>query len=190
MSISLIAPQNEFQVQGLLAAFDCDQNAHSRCMEFASIADGEGLQGVASLFRATARAKQIHAGNHAHVIRQLGGEPVAQPHASEVNSTLENLRAELADEDRAMAFFSGLLHNPDLGDSASQTLRWALEADKPRADLFKEAIELLEAGERSSWIGTARNFYVRQACGSTSELPQPERCWACKNFCSGFETVQ
>ena len=189
MSISLIAPGNEFKVQGLLAAFDCDQNAHARCIEFASRADGEGLHGIASLFRATARAKQIHAGNHAHVIRQLGGEPVAQAHALEVTSTLDNLRAELASEDRAVAFYAELLGNTALDDSASRTLRWALEADKPRAQSYREAIALLETGERSSWIGTARTFYVRQACGSTSEQPQPARCWACDEFCATFETV-
>ena len=189
MLMSLIAPENEFKVQGLLAAFDRDQNAQARCMEFADRADREELHGIASLFRATERAKQIHAANHAHVIRQLGGEPMAQTQAFEVSSTLENLRAELTHEDRAMAFYAELLGNPKLGESASRTLRWALQADKPRADCYKEAIGLLEAGERSSWIGAPRKFYVRRACGSTSEQPEPGRCWACDQFCSTFETV-
>src|ERR1700759_5490471 len=70
---SPIAIENETTIRNLLSAFEGESNAHVRYSAFAVHADGEGLHGAASLFRAAARAEQIHAANHAPVIRQLGG---------------------------------------------------------------------------------------------------------------------
>lgn len=68
MAISLMSPQNEPTVTNLLIAFEEKSNAHAQHEAFAVQADLEGLHGVASLFRATALAEQIHANNHAKVI--------------------------------------------------------------------------------------------------------------------------
>ena len=67
-------------------------------MAFAAKADTDGLQGAASLFRAAARAEQIHAANHARVIGILGGQAETEIHPVEVKSTLENLKAALNGE--------------------------------------------------------------------------------------------
>src|SRR5579863_7767949 len=62
----------------LQAAFSGESNAHARYLSFAQKADAEGYHGAASLFRAAARAEEIHAGNHAEVIRSAGGIPRAK----------------------------------------------------------------------------------------------------------------
>ncbi len=89
------SPDNATTVQNLLAAFEGESNAHARYTAFAVQAGAEGWHGAASLFRAAARSEQIHAANHARVIKQLGGEAQCLLHAVAVKTTLENLKAAL-----------------------------------------------------------------------------------------------
>ena len=98
MPTSQISIENETTLRNLLSAFEGESNAHAKYTAFAAKADAEGLHGAASLFRATARAEQIHANNHARVIRQLGGEAVAALQPIQVQSTLANLNEARAGE--------------------------------------------------------------------------------------------
>src|ERR1035438_4407961 len=93
-----IVAENELTVQNLLAAFEGESNAHAKYTAFAAKADADGLHGAASLFRAAARAEQIHATNHARVIKQLGGDARCEIHPANVKSTLDNLKAALSGE--------------------------------------------------------------------------------------------
>ena len=83
-----IAAENATTIQNLLSAFEGESNAHAKYTAFAVKADADGLHGAASLFRAAARAEQIHATNHARVIKQLGGEAQCTIHAVEVKTNL------------------------------------------------------------------------------------------------------
>jgi rubrerythrin len=85
-------------LENLQAAYNGESNAHAKYTLFAKKADAEGYCQVASLFRAAARAEQIHAQNHARVIRKLGAEPVATIEAHPVKSTRENLQTAIAGE--------------------------------------------------------------------------------------------
>ncbi len=69
-----IASEHEVLIDNLRTAFNNESNAHIRYIEFAAKADGEGWRGVASLFRAAARAEEIHAANHARVLHPLGAD--------------------------------------------------------------------------------------------------------------------
>ena len=60
-------------LENLQAAFDGESNARNKYLAFAKKAGEEGYGEVASLFRAAAKAEEIHANNHAVVIRKLGG---------------------------------------------------------------------------------------------------------------------
>src|SRR5579863_6296946 len=117
-------------------AFNGESNAHARYLSFAAKADAEGWHGVASLFCAAAFAEHIHAGNHARVIKQLGGAPHAEIHRAESRSTLENLRIALGGERFEIETMypefikaAGALHH----ESAVRTFTWALEAEKTHA---------------------------------------------------------
>lgn len=77
-------------IKNLLAAFEGESNAHAKYVKFAVKADQDGWHGAASLFRAAGRAEEIHAANHARVIKQMGGEAKCEIHAVDVKSTLEN----------------------------------------------------------------------------------------------------
>ena len=93
-----IPTENATTIDNLLAAFEGESNANAKYVAFAVKADADGWHGAASLFRAAAQAEQIHAANHARVIRQLGGEACCEIHAVHVKTTLENLKAALAGE--------------------------------------------------------------------------------------------
>jgi rubrerythrin len=184
-----IAIENETTIRNLLSAFEGESNAHVKYSAFAVHADGEGLHGAASLFRAAARAEQIHAGNHARVIRQLGGEATAIIHPVEVRSTLENLNeARVGERYEVESMYPEFLreargHN---NTAAIRTFEWAMEAEKTHARLFSEAIAVLESG----WLIAARTFYVCAVCGHTSETPEGDRCPTCNLLWEKFEIIQ
>jgi rubrerythrin len=189
MITSPTAIENETTIRNLLSAFEGESNAHAKYTSFAVRADGEGLHGAASLFRAVARAEQIHADNHARVIRQLGGEPAVSFHSVEIRSTLENLNEARAGERYEIeSMYPEFLREARRRNNtaAIRTFEWALEAERTHARLFSEAIAVLESG----WLIAARNFYVCTVCGHTSEAAEGECCPACNLHWDKFEIVQ
>jgi rubrerythrin len=196
--MSGITAEYTITLQNLLAAFEGESNAHAKYSAFAAKADEEGLQGVASLFRATARAEQIHLTNHAKVIGHLGARAECEIHPIKVKSTLENLKAALGGETYEIdTMYPGFLAEAAERShtEAVRTFTWALEAERTHARLYTEAIVLLEAGNTDSasgsWLGDAKDFYVCPVCGYTSEDPEEhERCPVCKLPWEKFEVIQ
>jgi rubrerythrin len=80
----------------LQAAYEGESNATIKYTAFAIKAEVEGFYRAAALFRAAARAEQVHAAHHARIILKLGGTPTAKIHEVEVKSTRENLEAARA----------------------------------------------------------------------------------------------
>jgi rubrerythrin len=189
-----IAAENATTVQNLLSAFEGESNAHAKYTAFAVKADEDGVHGAASLFRAAARAEQIHAANHARVIKQLGGEATCEIHAVEVKSTLENLKAALGGEQYEIdTMYPGFLEEATARNitAAIRTFHGALEAEKTHARLYGEAVALLQGGKLDAWIGTARDFYVCPVCGYTSETEEEhERCPVCNCPWERFEIIR
>ncbi len=64
-------------LDNIQTAFNGESNARARYLAFAERADQEGYGEVASLFRAAAKAEEIHAASHAVVIKKMGGTPLA-----------------------------------------------------------------------------------------------------------------
>ena len=178
----------------LLAAYEGESNAHAKYGFFAAKADAEGWLGAASLFRAAARAEQIHATNHARIIKQLGGDARCEIHAIEVKPTLENLKAALAGEQREIeSMYPGFIAEACAIDvaSARRTFTWAMEAEKTHAQLFQEAIGLVELRLKTSWVGFVRPFYVCAACGYTTGTPEEQaRCPVCNLALDKFEVIR
>jgi len=189
-----IAAENATTVQNLLAAFEGESNAHAKYTAFAVKADADGLHGAAGLFRAAARAEQIHATNHARVIKLLGGEAGCEIRAVEAKSTLENLKAALSGEQYEIdTMYPEFLEEATAlkNTAAIRTFTGAMEAEKTHARLYAEAIALLVAGKKDSWIGEARDFYVCPVCGYTSETEEEhERCPVCNCPWEKFEIIR
>lgn len=160
-------------MSNLQAAFNGESNAHARYVAFAMQADAEGYAGVASLFRAAARAEEIHAGNHAIVIKAFGGLPDAKLEDPVVKSTSENLEAAIKGEtyerdEMYPAFIRQA--RAEANTEALRTLTFARAAEVEHAKLYTEALQQLANMTES------RVFYVCPVCGFTAPKPDLERC--------------
>jgi len=189
-----IAPENTVTVQNLLSALEGESNANARYNAFATKADADGFHGAASLFRAAARAEQIHAGNHARVLVQLGSPVGFKIHEIEVKSTLENLKTALAGEQyEVKTMYPDFLaeataHN---NTAAIRTFHGALEAEKTHVRLYSEAIALVETGKKDAWVCKTKEFFVCPVCGYTTETPnEHEHCPVCNAPWARFEVVR
>lgn len=170
----------------LQAAYEGESNAREKYLKFGAKAQEEGFLDVASLFRAAARAEQIHAENHARVIRKLGAEPACVIHEVKVGPTAENLPVAIAGEEyeRDVMYPAFLAEAQATKQSAAErTFHYALEAEREHARLYREALERLQAGK------PAVAYYVCLICGFTTPDGDFARCQVCNNPRERFETV-
>lgn len=173
-------------LKNLQAAYNGESNAHARYLVFAVKADEEGFAGVASLFRAAARAEKIHADNHAAVIRKMNADPLAKIEAAPVHSTRENLMAAIEGEtyERDVMypqFIKAAQQESQAG--AIRTFNYALEAESEHARLFADALaELPSRRARTTYL-------VCAVCGFTTEKLESDRCPVCNNPKERFETI-
>src|SRR5579864_164157 len=173
-------------MSNLQAAFDGESNAHARYLAFGEKADAEGYAGVASLFRAAARAEEIHAGNHAAVIKKFGGVPEAKLEDPVVNSTRENLAAAIKGEtyERDEMYPTFIRQAKSEGNTdALRTFTFARAAEAEHAKLYTEALQDLEN------MKVSRILYVCPVCGFTTPEPVSERCPTCATPKERFERV-
>jgi rubrerythrin len=187
----MVATENENAVGNLLAAYEGELNAHVRYKAYAVRAEAEGMYGAASLFRAAARAEQIHAGNHARVIRHMGGEAKADILPFRVKSTLENLKAALGGEQHEIdsLYPKFLVHaTSQLDTSAMRSFVWAMEAEKTHVRLYEEAVASMEAGP--GWTGDQLDFFVCALCGYTAKTQEADNCPACNFVWDRFERIR
>jgi rubrerythrin len=187
----MVATENENAVSNLLAAYEGEINAHARYKAFAVKAEDEGMLGAASLFRAAARAEQIHAGNHARVIRRLGGEIEAEIRPFRVKSALENLRNALGSEQIEVdSLYPGFMVHAavHLETSAMRSFAWAIESEKTHAKLYQEAVSAMESGP--GWTQDQLDFYVCTLCGYTAKTQEADNCPACNFVWERFEVIR
>ncbi len=141
MSTVGVKRDEETTLKNLLAAFNGESNAHAKYTAFAKKADEEGWLKIGSLFRAAARAEQIHAANHANVIRQLGGTAEPQIDSIEVGTTAGNLKVALAGEQHEIEVMYPEFIKQAEGEknaAALRTFHGALEAEKEHARLYRQ----------------------------------------------------
>jgi len=187
----MVAAENESAVSNLLNAYESEVNAHARYKAYAVKAEAEGMYGAASLFRAAARAEQIHAGNHARVIRHMGGEIEAQIRPFRVRSTMENLKTALGGEQHEIELLypSFLVQaSAQLDTSAMRSFLWAMESEKTHARLYEDALAAMEKGP--GWTAAQLDFYVCTLCGYTARTQEADNCPACNFVWDRFEVVR
>jgi rubrerythrin len=175
-------------LDNMQAAFNGESNAHARYLAFAKKADTEGYGQVASMFRAAARAEEIHASNHAAVIKTMGAVPQAKIDAPEVKSTRENLQAAIKGEtyERDVMYPEFLQKaRLDRNRDAIKSLNYAKTAEAEHAKLYAEALNSLDQ------LKGSRNeaFYVCPNCGFTARTLPQEKCPSCFTPKEKFEKV-
>lgn len=173
-------------LDNLQAAFEGESNAAAKYAAYAVKADAEGYKGAAVLFRAAARAEQVHIANHAAVIRAMGAEPKAVIAPVDVRGTLENLKDALAGEthEYKVMYPEFLVKaKADKDKAAIRTFAFAKAAEEGHARLFQSAIDALE-----EWRD-AREFHVCRVCGETVASLDFEKCPVCLEPLDEFEKI-
>ena len=174
-------------LDNLQAAFNGESNAHERYVAFAKKADEEGFGQVGSLFRAAARAEEIHANAHAEVIKTLGAKPKADIQKPEVKSTKENLEAALKGEtyERDTMYPDFLkIAKAEKNLDAVKTFNYALAAEGEHAKLYKQALDSLD-----QWKAGKKDFFVCAVCGYTVVKVDFEKCPSCFSPKEKYEKI-
>ena len=185
---ALCAPLYGGTIANLQTAYNGESNAHARYLAFAQKAADDGYGQVASLFRAAARAEEIHANNHAEVLRGLGVKPNAVIEPPEVKTTAENLAAAIKGEEYERdtmypEFIKAAQTEKQLG--ALRTFTLARFAEMEHARLYTE-----QAGTLDTLKGTAETtFFVCPVCGYTTAALNFKHCPRCYNGKEKFITV-
>ena len=175
-------------LDNLQAGFNGESNAHSRYLAFAEKADQEGYGEVASLFRAAAKAEDVHASNHAAVIKKMGGTPEAKIETPVVKSTKENLEAAIKGEsyERDTMYPEFLKQaRADGNRDAVQTLNYAKTAEGEHAKLYSDALNNLPKLKGSK----AKDYYVCIICGYTTPQLDFSKCPSCFSHKDKYEKV-
>jgi rubrerythrin len=175
-------------LKNLLTAYEGESNASVKYTAFAIKAEVEGYLRAAALFRAAARAEQVHAAHHARVIDQLGGTAHAVIHAPEVKSTRENLEVAKAGEEyeRDVMYADFIKEAIATGQKAAErTFTLASKAENVHAHLYGEALANLEAQRAPT------TFYVCLICGEvTDNFDETEHCPICNAPRAKFDSVR
>ena len=174
-------------IDNLQTAFNGESNANARYLAFAKKANEEGYGEVASLFRAAAKAEEIHARNHAEVLEKLGGKAVLTLEPIEVKTTRENLKVAMEGEvyERDVMypeFIAGAKRQEDM--PAIRTFTWAMKVEALHAVLYQDALNNLEKRRNAS-----HTYYVCPDCGNTLEELTILKCLICGHPRGGFIAV-
>lgn len=173
-------------LDNLQAAYDGESNAAARYTAFAKQADKEGYAGVAGLFRAAAKAEQVHAASHAAVIKKMGAQPKADVKTPEVKTTKENLQAAIKGEtyERDVMYPEFLKQaRAEANAGAVRSFNYAKAAEAEHAKLYQQASDELE-----QWKG-GREFYVCPTCGYTVTKIPGKKCPTCFEPTDQYEKV-
>lgn len=175
-------------LKDLLAAYQGESNASIKYSAFGIKSEVEGFLRIAALFRAAARAEQVHAAHHASIIMKLGGKPQSVIHAPEVKGTRENLEAAKAGEEyeRDVMYPTYIKEAIASGQQAAERgFTLASRAEAVHAQLYGDALKNLDG----QCVQTT--FYVCLVCGEVTDNPaETEDCPICNAPKEKFEAVR
>lgn len=166
-------------LDNLQTAFNGESNAHARYVAFAVQADKEGYLQLAALFRAAARAEEIHAANHAVVIKKMGATPTAKIETPDVKATSDNvvvaIKGEVYERDVMYPDFIKQAKS-ERNTDALETFNYAKSAETEHASLYTNAKDNLPQMKAKGVV-----FYVCTVCGYTTTKIDFEKCPSCFN---------
>lgn len=151
--------------KSLEEAFAGESKAHMKYMIFSEVAEREGKENVARMFKAIAYAEQVHATNHA---RELG----------KIGDTEENLQAGIDGEDFEVHWMYPAYHeiaHLEEEEGAKRSIHYALEAEKIHSKMYEKAKNAVDEGEDIE----LDEVYICPVCGYTHEGEPPKECPVC-----------
>lgn len=165
--------------QNLKSAFGGESQAYQRYQVWGDVAEKEGYQNVALLFRAIAYAEEVHASNHFEALANIQGDDLVTSGAGfGIGSTAENLQGAIEGENFEIEQMYPTYHlvASDQGeDDALQSFYYALEAEKIHSKLYSEAKEAVEAGNDYE----LEYVSICEVCGHTVKDGTPDKCPIC-----------
>ncbi|MCC0175880.1 rubrerythrin [Waterburya agarophytonicola K14] len=177
------AKQNSQSLENLQKAYNGESNAHVMYLAFADKAESEGYQDVANLFKAVARAEEIHRDNHAEVIKAMGATPENKITTPQVNSTADNLEkavgGNLSNAIKGESYERDSMYpefieqaQAENNSAALKTFELALAAETQHADLFSKVNQDLDNRREAS-----NSYFVCTISGETFDRqPEAEAC--------------
>ena len=174
-------------LKNLQAAYNGESNAHVMYLEFAEKADQEGYGEVGRLFRAAARAEEIHRDNHAKVIKSMGATPENDIATPQVSSTAENLEKAIKGEsyERDTMYPKFISQAKTAGNEAAvQSFTYATEAEAQHAELYTQAMNNL-----NEWKEATQPIYVCEASGHTTMNVDETATCPQSNTSENFEEI-
>jgi rubrerythrin len=171
-----VAKTPENTVKNLKDAIIGETTASTKYAAYAKQADKEGFNKIAVLFRAASKAESIHANNHRSVLKDLGVKMDDFTPEYEVKTTNENLQDAITGESYEVATMY-----PDFLKAAKDenvnlaliSFNYAYQTEKKHAELYKNALAELSAGNENKLAST---YFVCSTCGNTYETEAPARC--------------
>ncbi len=160
--------------ENLSEAFAGESQAFQKYSAFAKKAEREGFANIAKLFATTAQAEKIHAEGHLKALDAIA-------------STAENLQGAINGE----TYEYTEMYPPmaelatEEGHKAKTMFRFALDAEKVHAEIYKKALEAVQNGVDLE----VSEFYLCPICGYI-ELGKPTaNCPVCSALPKVFTTV-
>ena len=172
-------------LDNLQTAYNFERNANVRYLAYAQKADAEGYSKAAGLFRAAARAEQVHFERQAKMIEKFGGVPTAKIESPVINrSTMENLKDALDGEIfESMIMYPRFLAQEENVNIKAEAVAFAnaREADASHVRIFKFH---LKRGVNAKDKRT--DIYVCPVCANVIFISEIKQCPICgasrKNF--------
>jgi rubrerythrin len=149
----------------LETAFAGESQAHMKYLIFADQAEKDGFPNVARIFRANAFAERVHATSHFKVLQKLG-------------DTTANLQVGIEGETFEVdEMYPAYMAVAELQDEhgAVRSTKWAREAEKIHAEMYKDAKQAVESKRDSD----VEKVYVCSVCGWTGIGDEPDNCPLC-----------
>lgn len=180
LSLGAVAanPDEAKTIENLQAAYNGESNAHARYVEFAKKADAEGFGEVASAFRAAAKAEEVHANNHAEVLKKMGATPTAKIEAPAVKSTKENLEAAIKGEtyERDVMYPEFIKQAKAVRNTAAlRTFNLAKMAEAEHAKIYTANLTDLPKLKGTK----SKQYFVCSICGFTVTTVDFSKCPSC-----------
>ena len=161
--------------ENAMEAFAGESQAVRKYQAFSEKASAEGLNNVATLYKAASEAEAIHA---KRLLKVLGT----------IQATEQNLEASIAGETheftRMYPDFVKLAETEKKSD-AVLAFTYAMKAEEVHANLYKKALMAVKSGND---IGREKIFLC-PVCGNIVTAKPPEKCPICSAFGKQFREI-
>lgn len=174
-----MAVKNDMTADFLRSAYGGESMAHMRYLIWGEHAEKKGMPNIGRLFYAIAYAEQAHANNHFKELGHLaGGAAVTAGAVFGMGSVAENLQGAIDGElHEVEQMYPVYLNTAQFQNEpgAERAFRYALEAEKIHAKMFKAAQDAAKEGKDME-LG---KVHICPVCGYTGEGEAPDACPVC-----------